>query len=306
MNASATLRIAIAQMTSGPDRQANLDAVLRAMDEAEAQGAAWVLTPETCNVMDEDFERVLKDTRHEAEDPFINRLKEEAKARGMWVLIGSAVVKPDETGLPNLPSGQDCAAISGGAQSHPVASLQTPDNRLANRSLLINHKGEVAARYDKLHLFDATVGDGVGRYHESARYRPGEAPVLAETPWGKLGMSVCYDLRFPYLYSYYAQAGADFLAVPAAFTQKTGAAHWHVLLRARAIENGCFVIAPAQTGKHSEKRFTYGHSLVVNPWGEVLADGGEHAHTMIAELPLKALEEARGALPCLTHHRALG
>jgi predicted amidohydrolase len=318
---SPTLRIAMAQLTSGPDRQANLDAVLRAMDEAQAKGAAWLLTPENSNVMDEDFDRLLAGTRHEGEDPFILRLQEEAKARTLWLLIGSAVVRHDDASLSNLPSAQDHAAISGDVAALPfsgsafgedhaaisgdVAALQASDNRLANRSLLINDKGEVVARYDKLHLFDATVADGVGRYHESARYRPGTTPVLAETPWGKLGMSVCYDLRFPYLYSYYAQAGANFLSVPAAFTQKTGEAHWHVLLRARAIENGCFVLAPGQTGKHSEKRFTYGHSLAVSPWGEVLVDGGEKAHCVLTELPLASLEAARSALPCLTHHREL-
>ncbi|HYD99546.1 MAG TPA: carbon-nitrogen hydrolase family protein, partial [Alphaproteobacteria bacterium] len=176
------------------------------------------------------------------------------------------------------------------------------DGRVANRLFVIDPQGEIRARYDKIHMFDVDLAGGES-YRESATFRPGEQAVLAQTPWGGLGMTVCYDLRFPHLYRALAQAGARLLAVPAAFTVPTGRAHWHVLLRARAIETGCFVIAPAQTGTHDAGRQTYGHSLIVDPWGEVLADGGGEPGFVTADLDLGRIDEARGMVPALRHDR---
>ena len=171
-----------------------------------------------------------------------------------------------------------------------------------NRSLLIDPHGEIVARYDKIHMFDVDLAEGES-YRESNAFRPGGRAVLVETPWGVLGMTVCYDLRFPHLYRGLAQAGADFLAIPSAFTVPTGNAHWHVLLRARAIENGCFVFAPAQWGEHAEGRRTYGHSLIVDPWGEVLADAGEGVGIVTARINLAAIANARRMVPSLQHDR---
>ena len=177
------------------------------------------------------------------------------------------------------------------------------ENRLANRSFLIDNSGAIVARYDKIHMFDIDLPNGES-YRESGAYRPGGHTVVAETPWGRLGMSVCYDVRFPHLYRALAQAGADFLGVPSVFTVPTGRAHWHVLLRARAIENGCFVFAPAQWGEHAGGRRSYGHSLIVDPWGEVLADGGEETGIVTARIDPARVAEARRSVPSLTHDRA--
>jgi predicted amidohydrolase len=195
-----------------------------------------------------------------------------ARETGAWLLAGSLVVR--------LPG----------------------EERLANRSYLFDPQGAVVARYDKIHMFDVDLAGGE-RYRESAQFRPGERAVLADTPWGKLGMSVCYDLRFPALYRALAQAGARMLSIPSAFALPTGEAHWHSLLRARAIETGCFVLAPAQTGLHEGGRRTYGHSLIVDPWGAVLADGGEAVGFVTAELDLARVDEARRAVPSLSQDR---
>jgi predicted amidohydrolase len=177
------------------------------------------------------------------------------------------------------------------------------EGKVANRSFLLNDKGEIAATYDKIHLFDVDLPNGE-RYRESKNYVPGGTARLAETPWGPLGMSVCYDLRFPQLYRAYGQAGAFYLSIPAAFTKVTGEAHWHVLQRARAIENGCFVFAPAQCGKHDDGRTTFGHSLIIDPWGAILADGGTEPGVIVAEIDPAKVAEARGRVPSLRHDRA--
>src|SRR5207247_624333 len=177
------------------------------------------------------------------------------------------------------------------------------EERLANRSFLIDPAGAIVARYDKIHMFDIDLPGGES-YRESNAYRPGGGTVVAETPWGRLGMSVCYDVRFPHLYRALAQAGADFLTVPSVFTVPTGRAHWHVLVRARAIETGCFVFAPAQTGVHAEGRLTYGHSLIVAPWGEVLADAGEEVGFITAQIDPARIEEVRAMVPALRHDRS--
>src|SRR5207247_1825859 len=177
------------------------------------------------------------------------------------------------------------------------------EERLANRSFLIDAGGAIVSRYDKIHMYDIDLPGGES-YRESNAYRPGGRTIVAETPWGRLGMSVCYDVRFPHLYRALAQAGADFLAVPSVFTVPTGRAHWHVLLRARAIENACFVFAPAQWGEHTAGRKSYGHSLIVDPWGEVMADGGEAVGVVTARIDPARIAEARRSVPSLTHDRA--
>ena len=197
----------------------------------------------------------------------------------MWLLIGSVAV--DIAREPGVPEGE---------------------RRLANRSYLIDAQGAIVARYDKIHMFDVDLAGGES-YRESNAFRPGGEAVLAPTPWGVLGMTVCYDLRFPQLYRGLAQEGADFLAIPSAFTVPTGKAHWHVLLRARAIETGCFVLAPAQWGEHAEGRHTYGHSLIVDPWGEVLADAGEGVGIVSARIDPARIAEARRMVPSLRHDR---
>ena len=244
-----------------------------------AGGADFVLTPECTNILSSMRAHQQATLHLEGDDPTLAALRKQAQAAGIWLLIGSLGVQ------------------SGDA-----------DGRFANRSFLIAPSGEIAARYDKIHMFDVTISE-TETYRESAAYRPGTQAVLAQTPWGGVGMTVCYDLRFGYLHRALAQAGARILTVPAAFNHITGAAHWHVLLRARAIETGCFVLAPAQTGHHPETlgggrgRQTYGHSLAVAPWGEVLADGGTHVGVTFVDLDMAQVDSARARVPSLTHDR---
>jgi deaminated glutathione amidase len=218
--------------------------------------------------------------RDEANHPVLAALQAVARETGVWLLIGSLAV--DISREPGIPRGE---------------------RRLANRSYLIDASGAIVARYDKIHMFDVDLAGGES-YRESNAFRPGGEVVLADTPWGVLGMTVCYDLRFPQLYRTLAQAGAEFLAIPSAFTVPTGKAHWHVLLRARAIENGCFVFAPAQWGEHAEGRHTYGHSLIVNPWGEVMADAGQGVDIVTERIEVARIAEARRMVPSLGHDRA--
>ena len=216
--------------------------------------------------------------RLEADDEFLDAARGWARDTGAWILLGSIVVKSETPAR---------------ADGKPM---------LANRSILLNADGETVARFDKIHMFDVELGEGEV-YRESEAYAPGTDMVLADTPWGKLGMTVCYDLRFAHLYRKLAKAGADFLSIPSAFTQPTGRDHWEILLRARAIETGCFVFAPAQTGNHEGGRKTYGHSLAVDPWGRVLADGGEEIGIVTAEIDPDAVVVARRKMPSLSHDR---
>jgi predicted amidohydrolase len=268
---SRTFTAACVQMTSGNEVEANVADASRAIAEAAAQGAHFVATPENTTQVEVDKKRMLADARPEETHPAIPAFAELAARYGIWLLIGSLTVR-------------------------------LSDDTCANRSVLFAPTGEVAARYDKIHMFDVQIPDGQS-YRESATFRPGERAVLTELPWGRLGMTICYDLRFPKLYRALAHGGASFLSVPAAFTEFTGQAHWHVLLRARAIETGCFVIAPAQCGEHVGGRRTYGHSLIVAPWGEVLADGGETPGVTLAEIDTGLIDKARGMVPSLTHDR---
>ena len=269
---SARFTVACVQMTAEREVAPNVAAASALIRQAHKAGARFVLTPENTGMMEPVKPQLLAKAKTEAEHDALPAFRALAAELGIWLLIGSLQVKLDQTSL-------------------------------ANRSFLIDDRGAVAARYDKIHMFDVDLKRGES-YRESATFRPGERATLATTPWGRLGMTVCYDVRFAYLYRALAQAGAAFLTVPAAFTRPTGQAHWHVLLRARAIETGSFVFAPAQCGEHAEGRKTYGHSLIVAPWGEVLADGGETPGVILAEIDPAQIDEARAMIPALRHDRA--
>ena len=272
------IRAALVQLNVSDDPAANLAVTQSHIAQASAGGAGFVLTPECTNILSSNRAHQRAVLRDEAEDPTLAALRAQATELGIWLLIGSlGVLTSDE------------------------------DGRFANRSLLIGPDGSIAARYDKIHMFDVNVSE-TEVYRESAAYRPGARAVLAETPFARIGMTVCYDVRFPHLYRRLAKAGAQILTVPAAFNHITGAAHWEVLLRARAIETGCFVLAPAQTGQHSEAhgpgtRRTHGHSLAIAPWGEVLADAGSEPGVTFVDIDLDAVDKARARVPSLSHDR---
>jgi deaminated glutathione amidase len=267
----ATFKAAMIQMRSGLAPTGNIEAAVRMIGEAKAAGADYVLTPEMTNIMEVKRERLFATIVDEAADISLATFRELARKLGIYVHVGSLAIK-----------------IS-------------PD-KAANRGFLIDPRGEIAARYDKIHMFDVDLDNGES-YRESRSYRAGEQAVLSELRWGRLGLSVCYDLRFPALYRALAEAGASFLAIPSAFTQKTGEAHWHVLMRARAIENGCFVFAAAQGGKHENGRDTFGHSLIVDPWGTILAEGGTEPGVVITEIDPAQVALARSRIPSLQHGR---
>jgi predicted amidohydrolase len=263
--------VACVQTNSEREFAPNIAAACAIVREARAGGADFVLLPENVSML-EPVSRLLKEKAlPEEKHPALAAFLDLARETGVWLLIGSMAIK-------------------------------APDGRVANRSLLVDPLGNIVARYDKIHMFDVDLGPGES-YRESATIAPGADAVLADTPWGPVGLSVCYDLRFPHLYRRLAQRGAAFLSIPAAFTRTTGRAHWHVLLRARAIENGAFVFAPAQTGTHAEGRETYGHSLIVDPWGTILADAGEEPGLIYAEIDPDQVKEARRRVPSLTHDR---
>ena len=272
------MRAALVQLNVSDDPAANLAVTLAHIRTAVAAGAGFVLTPECTNLLsgNRDHQRLV--LRHEDQDETLAALRDAAAKAGIWLLIGSL-----------------------GVLTHDA------DGRFANRSFLIGPTGDIAARYDKIHMFDVNVSE-TEVFRESSAYRPGDSAVVAETPFGSIGMTVCYDVRFPHLHRALAQAGAQILTVPAAFNHITGAAHWEVLLRARAIETGCFVLAPAQCGLHSEggqpgTRRTYGHSLAIAPWGEVLADGGTEPGVTLVDLDLSQVAKARARVPSLSHDR---
>ena len=262
---------AMIQMRSGLDPAANLAAALKLIDEAKAAGADYVLTPEMTNILAAKREQLFAKIVAEEQDTTLTTLRDVARKLAIYIHIGSLAIKA------------------------------SPE-KAANRSFLIDRRGEVVARYDKIHMFDVDLAGGES-YRESNTYRPGELAMIADLPWGRLGLTVCYDLRFPALYRALAEAGASFLAIPSAFTRQTGEAHWHVLQRARAIENGCFVLAAAQGGKHENGRETYGHSLVVNPWGRILAEGGTEPGVVMAQIDPSEIVAARSRIPSLHHGR---
>lgn len=240
---------------------------------AAVAGAEMIFLPEVANLVQRNAEKARREVQAEANDPFLAMVMDVAKTKSVWI--------------------QACLAVQPG----------DADGRLANRALLIDPDGGISARYDKIHMFDVALSGGE-TYRESATYRPGEQAVVADTPWGGIGLTICYDMRFPYLYRDLAGKGAVMLTAPSAFTRKTGSAHWHALLRARAIETGCFVIAAAQTGDHPDGRKTYGHSLVVDPWGEVLADQGTEPGILMADIDLSWVARVRSMIPSLDNGRS--
>lgn len=272
------MRAALLQITSSDDPAENLKAVRDLVREAVGEGAEIVCTPEVTNCLSTSRTHQKAILHLEADDPSLVALCEIASEMKIWLFIGSLALKTHDG-----------------------------DGRFANRSFVLNPEGKIVARYDKIHMFDVDVSKEE-TYRESDGYRPGTEARIVRTPFGCFGLSICYDVRFPHLYRALAQAGAEVLMVPAAFSHVTGAAHWHTLLRARAIETGCFVVAAAQTGthpaSHGAKRKTYGHSLVVAPWGEILADGGTDPGITYVDIDLKEVESARRRVPSLSHDRS--
>ena len=268
---SKSFRVGLVQMCAGRDVARNLRDATALIREAASGGADYVQTPEVTNLMELDRERLFALAEPDAGNAGLRQFAALAKELGIWLHIGSMVVKASA-------------------------------DKLANRAFLISPEGEVTARYDKIHMFDVDLPNGEV-YRESTNYAPGTRAVVAPLPWGGLGFSICYDLRFPYLYRALAHAGASFLAIPAAFTRLTGEAHWVTLLRARAIEAQCFVFAAAQGGLHEHGRETFGHSLIVSPWGQSLAEGGVHPSVILADIDLAMIGDVRSRVPSLRHDR---
>jgi deaminated glutathione amidase len=270
-DSSARFRVGLIQMRTGRAPRANTDAAVKLIGEAKAAGADYVQTPEMTNIMEAKRAEMFAAIMPEESDPTLAAFRETARAQRLWVHAGSLALKV------------------------------SPD-KAVNRSLLIDPRGEIVARYDKIHMFDVDLAGGES-YRESRNYRPGEVAIAADLPWGRLGLSICYDLRFPALYRALAEGGASFLAIPSAFTQQTGEAHWHVLMRARAIENTCYVLAAAQGGAHENGRSTFGHSIVVDPWGRIVAEGGTEPGVVMADIALADVATARARIPSLQHGR---
>jgi predicted amidohydrolase len=273
-----TFTVACVQTTAGPDVKTNIINASALVREAHKSGATLIVLPEVTNIIDMDRSAMAEKLSAEVDDISLVAFCTLAVELKVWLLLGSLGLK-HETAL--------------NAEGKPM---------FANRSFLIGDDGVVRNRYTKIHLFDVDLGAGE-TYQESKSYEPGNETVVADTPWGKLGMTICYDIRFPHLYRKLAQAGAKFLSIPAAFARPSGKAHWHVLMRARAIENGCYVFAAAQCGEHGGGRSTYGHSLIVDPWGEILADGGTEIGFVLAEIDTSLVDEVRQKIPSLTHDR---
>ena len=270
------MRAALLQSRTGIDPLLNARALVEAVERAAGEGADMLFTPEMSGLLDRDRGRAAESILAEEQDAALAAVREVAARHGMWVHLGSLAVR------------------AGGA-----------GGRYANRGFVIDDRGAIRARYDKIHLFDVDLAGGES-WRESSAYAPGQRAVAVDTPWGRLGLSVCYDLRFPDLYRALSDGGATMLAIPAAFTVPTGKAHWHVLMRARAIEAAAFVIAAAQTGRHDDGRETFGHSLVIDPWGEVLLDMGEEEGLAVVEIDPARLAEARARIPVLAHRRPIG
>jgi deaminated glutathione amidase len=271
MSAGAAFTVGLVQLRSGLTPQANLDAAVRLIEEAKSGGAVYVQTPEMTNILALKRDDLFAAIVPEEQDQSLAAFRELARRLGIHLHVGSLAIKVSA-------------------------------DKAANRAFLIDPKGEIVARYDKIHMFDVDLANGES-YRESRNYRPGDTAVVHDLPWGRLGLTICYDLRFPSLYRALAEAGASLLSVPAAFTRQTGEAHWHVLLRARAIENGSFVLAAAQGGRHENGRETYGHSLVIDPWGRVLAEGGTEPGVVLAQVDPAEVAAARSRVPSLQHGR---
>ncbi|NEV79106.1 carbon-nitrogen hydrolase family protein [Rhodopseudomonas sp. BR0C11] len=271
MTDAVPFNAALVQMRSGLTPEPNLEQGIRLIREAVKAGADYVLTPEVSNMMQLNREALFVQLAEQDDDLSLKAYRELARELNIHLHIGSL-------------------------------ALRASPERAVNRSFLIGPDGTILASYDKIHMFDIDLGNGES-YRESANYQPGETAVISDLPWGRIGLTICYDVRFPALYRALAESGASFLAVPAAFTKPTGEAHWHVLLRARAIENGCFVFAAAQGGLHENKRETFGHSLIIDPWGKVLAEGGIEPGFIMARIDPAEVTKARGKIPSLQHGR---
>ena len=271
MTNGSQFRVGLIQMRTGRTPQVNTGAAVQLIGEAKSGGADYVLTPEVTNIMESSREKLFATIVAEENDPTLATLRDLARTLGIYVHVGSLAVK-------------------------------IAPEKAANRSFLIDRAGNIVARYDKIHMFDVDLTGGES-YRESRSYRPGEMAVVSDLPWGRLGLTICYDLRFPALYRALAESGASFLAIPSAFTRQTGEAHWHVLMRARAIENGSFVFAAAQGGLHEHGRETFGHSLVVDPWGRVIAEGGTDPGVIFADVDPAEVSAARSRVPSLQHGR---
>ncbi|MEL6684469.1 MAG: carbon-nitrogen hydrolase family protein [Pseudomonadota bacterium] len=271
------MKAALVQLNASDHPAANLRQTVSMIAQAAGQGAGFVLTPEVTNCVSQDRAHQARVLQHEGDDITLAGLREAAIRHGIWLSIGSLALKTHD-----------------------------PDGRFANRSFLIDPAGQIVARYDKIHMFDVTVSE-TETYRESSGYRPGELAVVADTLFAKIGLSVCYDIRFAYLYRALAQAGAEVLLVPSAFSPVTGAAHWEPLLRARAIETGSYVLAAAQTGTHAaqagKSRQTYGHSMAISPWGEVLADLGTEPGIALVDLDPRSVAQSRKRIAALSHDR---
>jgi predicted amidohydrolase len=265
------LTVACIQTNSGPEVGPNLETAATMVREARGRGADLITLPENVALFEPRRAKLLEKVEPQGTHAALHAFQDLARETGAWILVGSLAVKLD-------------------------------DDKVANRSFLLDAVGNIVASYDKIHMFDVTLLSGE-TYRESATYAPGDRAVVAPMPWGKLGMTICYDVRFAALYRALADGGADMITVPSAFTRTTGQAHWHVLLRARAIETGCFVIAPAQCGTHAEGRQTYGHSLIVDPWGEILSDGGDAVGITLARIDTARVAEVRKTVPSLIHGR---
>jgi predicted amidohydrolase len=268
---AASFRAALVQMRSGRDLDSNMRDATALIREAASGGAQYIQTPEVTTLMELERERLFAAAEPEEGNRALAQFKSLAAELSIWLHIGSMIVR-------------------------------LSDDKLANRAFLISPSGEVTARYDKIHMFDVDLPNGE-TYRESTNYAPGAHAVVADLPWGPIGFSICYDLRFPYLYRALAHAGARFLAIPAAFTRVTGEAHWIALLRARAIECQCYVFAAAQGGRHEHGRETFGHSAIISPWGQVLAEGGIHPSVIYADVELGMIEDVRTRVPSLRHDR---
>lgn len=269
---SDILRLALIQPTSTISINRNIALIEPMIRKAVSDDAQMISLPEVVNLTQKNREESVKEAQFETGDAFLARIQTLAKELDVWIHIGSNVVKLED------------------------------DARMANRAYMINNSGEILAHYDKIHMFDVDL-EGGESYRESSSFRPGEEAVCVNTPWGLIGLTICYDVRFPQLHRTLAQAGAKLILNPAAFTRKTGSAHWHTLLTARAIENGCFIAAAAQTGDHEDGRETYGHSLIVAPWGNVLADAGTDQRIIIADLDFSLVEKAHEMVPSLKNGR---
>jgi len=267
----ATFRVGLIGMRSTRKPAENIDTAIRLIGEAKAGGADYVQTPEMTNLCTRSRDELLSVSAEEDKDTGLAALRDTARKHSIWLHVGSLAIRVSK-------------------------------EHAANRGFVITPKGDIAARYDKIHMFDVDLAGGES-YRESRSYKAGDLAVLTDLPWGRLGLSICYDLRFPSLYRALAEAGASLIAIPSAFTRQTGEAHWHTLMRARAIENGAFVMAAAQGGKHEDGRETFGHSIVVDPWGKVIAEGGTEPGVTFADIDPAQVVTVRGRIPSLQHGR---